>query len=189
MICPPQQRPEQKNVALLDLQEAPPSQLLPAVITVSKPLPIRVKVTLNTTTVTHEAESLFRKRLALLVTLLLWKRYVDPGVIGKDRASRPTPVTRIGTDIDKVYLGHCPSSFTFDEQLTQIPCKPDHTFRVTALEHAFPQQLQQVSAVSIVAHRLRQRFQLRGGDVAGTIGDFLRASDHQPLAFLQGLDE
>ena len=56
-------------------------------------------------------------------------------------------------------------------------------------EDAFPQQLQQVGAVSVVAHRLRQRFQLRGGDVAGAIGDFLGAGDHQALPFLQSLNE
>ena len=116
MICrPPQQRPEQKNVTFLDLQEASSSRLLPAVITISKPLPIRVKVTLYTTTVTHEGESLLWKRLALLVTSLLWKRHVDPGVIRKDRASRFVPVARIGTDIDKVYLGHRSSSFALSK--------------------------------------------------------------------------
>ena len=57
------------------------------------------------------------------------------------------------------------------------------------LEHAFPQQLQQIGAISIVAHRLRQRFQLCGGDVPGSISDFLGASDHQALAFLQRLNK
>src|SRR5215469_10133851 len=56
------------------------------------------------------------------------------------------------------------------------------------LEHLLPQQLEQIRTISAVPHGCSNPLHLLCSDVAGSIRDLLRASHHQSLSLLNGLN-
>ena len=72
--------------------------------------------------------------------------------------------------------------------MSVIPVKLKQTF-LKLSEHPLLQHPAQIAAITVLVEARGQRFELRGGDVAHAIGDFLGAGDLEPLPLLDGFDK